>query len=368
MQKKSDPFLCFVQLFMQQTIPARQRRQDVPNVFCIRSEDNKGHHNLLHTVAVWQSPVKMAWHISLEKLDKWKSWFTLWRKIQQQSQNLSNKISNKTGIRDPLSWTVKTFTQHFTPGWEHTNHQLLLNPRKKRIKAGLEHEHVIIWRLLGTSRRGKNDGASVGSASAGGPENNEKEGIRKDQEQQCPLPRALCNNSQFLLETTILALTLKGQVEMPAACFHHCTPTCSSCVRSSRGAVILWATLIQHLIYKHCHELSHTVMYVYHAFMSTYVRNIIHKWHIQCLLMLDQCLIVWTYYKVLPFILFPWESMISQFGVQHGRDGGGKAWPLQRPDKLIQWGSVWHSEQSWPPAAGQRAAAVCQCLALMSEA
>lgn len=117
--------------------------------------------------------------------------------------------------------------------------------------------------------------------------------IRKDQEQQCPLPRALCNNSQFLLETTILALTLKGQVEMPAACFHHCTPTCSSRARSSRGAVILWATLIQHLIYKDCHELSHTAMYVHHAFMSTYVRDIIHKWHVQCLLMLNRCLIVW---------------------------------------------------------------------------
>lgn len=145
MQKNSDLLLCFVQLFM----------QDVPNVFCIRSEDNKGHHNLLHTVGVWQSLVKMActYH--------WTSWtsgkvgviHTLWRKIQ--SQNLSNKISNKTGIRDPLSSTVKTFTQHFTPGWEHMNHQLRLNPREKRIKAGLEHEHVIIWQLLGTSRRGK---------------------------------------------------------------------------------------------------------------------------------------------------------------------------------------------------------------------
>lgn len=37
---------------------------------------------------------------------------------------------------------------------------------------------------LGNKSKRQNDGASVGSASAGGPENNEKEGIRKDQEQR----------------------------------------------------------------------------------------------------------------------------------------------------------------------------------------
>lgn len=174
------------------------------------------------------------------------------------------------------------------------NHQLRLNPREKRIKAGLEQGARHYLTTLGNKwKRQRDASASVGSASAGGPENSETEGLKEGAgaaaesgptlwsrratvkshvpRTQCPLPKALCNNSQFLLEPTILALTLKGQVEMPAACFHHCTPTCSSCVRSSRGAAILRATLIQHLIYKHCHEWSYMIMSVYRAFLWVFM-------------------------------------------------------------------------------------------------
>lgn len=66
-------------------------------------------------------------HVSLDKSGKWKSWSqpdSRKKKNQLQSQNLSNKISNKPELRDPLSY-----------GWEHINHQLLLNPSKTKLAA-----------------------------------------------------------------------------------------------------------------------------------------------------------------------------------------------------------------------------------------